>query len=200
MSVKRHDKIKLALTGLPSSPKLFTALQLAHGLCGSWERIIVIGSSPRDGQYQHLGGYNTLGVAKEATPQRYMELLNIAASCGKEIVILSSLSDEWQHGVSSHLQSSYYEDVLRSHRTLFHMMKHAPVHVIGCLDTRHTFLQKDEEGKRRLRTEQAIQQPEIEQHFTTVLHLDRRGCACVKKDGTKIFPADETFKLSVHHG
>ncbi|RYF37895.1 MAG: hypothetical protein EON97_00405 [Chitinophagaceae bacterium] len=200
MSVKRNNKIKLALTGLPSSPKLFTALQLAYGLCGSWERIIVIGSSQRDGQYQHIGGYNTLGIAKDATPQRYMELLNIAASCSKDVVILSSLSDEWQYGVSSHLQSSYYEEVLRSHRTLFHMMKHAPVHVIGLIDTRHTFLQRDAEGKRRLRTEQLIQQQDIGHHFTTVLHLEKRAIAVVHKDGTKVFPADEPFKLSVHYG
>jgi hypothetical protein len=200
MSVKRNNKLKLALTGLPSSPKLFTALQLAYGLCGSWERIIVIGSSPRDGQYQHLGGYNTLGIAKDATPQRYSDLLNLCTGCHKDVIIFSSLSDEWQYGVAHHLQSSCYEDLLRSHRMLLHMMKHAPVHVIGCIDTRHTFLQRDNEGKRRLRTEQIIQQPDIDQHFTTVLNLDKRGNSGTQKDGTKIFPVDEPFKLSVHHG
>lgn len=200
MSTNKSNKIKLALTGPPPAPKLFNALQLAYGLCGSWERIIVVGSSSNDGRYQHLGAYSTLGIAKDATPQRYTELLNISASCGKDVVIFSSLSDEWQYGVSHHLNTSYYEDVLKSHRMLFHVMRHAPVHVIACIETRNVFLQKDEKGKRRLSTEQIIQQPGIEKQFTTVLRMDKRGYAGVAKDGAKVFDVEQRFKISLHHG
>jgi hypothetical protein len=193
------NKIKIAIEGSLSTPKLFTALQLAHGLTGAWERIIVIGSTSRDGQYQHIGGYSTLHVASDATPQRYTELLNIAASC-KDAVILSGLSNEWQHGVSAHLQGSYYEDVLRAHRTFFHMLRHAPVHVIALVDTRTTFLQRDSRGRRKLRQERVIQQPGISQHFATVLRINSSGNARVEKDATKTLPTDEQFKVSLHHG
>ncbi|NTS42744.1 hypothetical protein HRG84_17730 [Flavisolibacter sp. BT320] len=196
----KTNKMKLALTGPTTSPKLFTALQLAYGLTGDWRRIIVIGSSSNIGQYQHLGGYNTLGIAKDATPSRYRELTDIATSCGKDVVILSNLTDEWQYGVLQHVNSSYYADALCSHRTLLLALKHAPVHVIGCIDTRTTFLQKDGEGRHKLRQEQPIQQQDFATHFTTVLNLDKRGGARVEKDGTGIFQKDEPFKVGLHHG
>ncbi len=44
------------------------------------------------------------------------------------------------------------------------------------------------------------QQPDIADHFTTVLHLDKRGSCRVQKDSTKVLPTDVPFKLSLHHG
>ena len=80
---QKPNKIKLALIGERlSSPTLFTALQVAFGLCGKWEKIIVIGSSDNDGRYQHVGNYGTLFIPSDATPQRYMDLLNIIGACG----------------------------------------------------------------------------------------------------------------------
>jgi len=199
--MKRSNKINLLLTGHISSPKLFNALQIAQGLCGGrWQRIVVIGSSALDNRFQHLGDYCTLHVAADASPQRYMQAVNIAASCA-DVVILSSLSHEWTFGVQQHLSVSYFEDLLRSHRMLFHQLRHAPVHIIACVDTRVSFLQRDENGRRKLHMETIVQQPEIDQQFSIHLHLDKRGCAYVKKDATKVLQSGgEQIKLTADHG
>jgi hypothetical protein len=196
------NKIKLALTGMSSAPKLFNALQLAYGLAGRWERIIVIGSSRQDALYQHLGAYSTLTVAKDATPQRYSDLLNLCAGCHKDVIIFSSLSEEWHSGVAYHASSSYYEDVLIAHRDLLLLMRHAPVHIISCIHTRKVFLPKDETtGKRKLNfSEQLIQQSGIEKNFSVVLHIDKHGATKVEKDETGIFDKERRVKLNVHHG
>lgn len=193
--------IKLALTGLSSAPKLFSALQLAYGLAGKWERIIVVGSSRTDAAYQHLGNYGTLTVARDATPARYTELLNLCVESHKDVVIFTSLSDEWQLGVGYHANTSYHEDVLRAHRTFLQTIRNAPVHIIACLDTRKVFLPKDLRGRRTLNVaEQVIQQPGIEGEFMTVLHLDKKGLARVQRDDTDVFDREQRIALNVLHG
>lgn len=195
MSV-RSNKIKLALTGHSTAPKLLTALKLAYGLSRDWNRVISIGCSARDAQFQHLGAYHTLHIDTDATPSRYTELLNLATGCGKDVLILSTLSNEWCRGVQDHLDSSCFQDVLRAHRTLFQWMRHAPVHIICLIDSRTIFLQRDEEGRRKLRQEQLVQQPGVEDHFTSVLHLDRRGNASVRTDVTGTFPTGAPFSIT----
>src|SRR5437899_1745874 len=126
----KRNKVQLALVGSQTTPKLYTALQFAVGLCGGWERIVVLSSSAA-GQYQHLGGYSTLAIPEDATPQRYTEVLNIVSSCSMDVVIFDSLSNEWENGVNHHLDTSYYSEVLKAHRMFLMAVKHAPVHTIA---------------------------------------------------------------------
>lgn len=180
--------MKLALVGSTASPKLFSAIQLAYGLCGSYERIIVIGSSPKDTLYQHIGHYSTLFVPPDATPQRYMDLLNLVGPCGKEVIIFSTFSLEWK-AVTKHLSGSYYEDVLRSHNTLMKVLRHAPRHVIVCIDEERNLIKMNTEGIPKIDlSKQMVQQPSIEKNFTTVLKIDKKGTASVIKDLTQTLP------------
>jgi hypothetical protein len=200
MNNMKSNKIQLALVGSPATPKLYAALQLAVGLCGGWERTVVISSSPKAGQYQHLGSYSTLGIPNDASPQKYLQTLNIVSSCSIDVVILDSLSNEWEYGVNHHLDTSYYDDVLKAHRMLLMAVKHAPVHVIACLHTRNVYLHRDEDGKRKLFSEQIIQQQGIEKHFSTVLRLDKRGAGQVIRDVTGVFDGLQPFTPGIQHG
>jgi len=192
---QKPNKIKLALIGeRSSSPTLFTALQIGFGLCGKWERIIVIGSSDNDGRYQHVGNYGILFIPSDATPQRYMDLLNIIGACGKDVIILSSLSSEWKHGVTAHLSSSYYEEVLRAHNTFMSILRHFPQHIIACIDTERSFVKMNAEGIPKLRlSRDIVQQPGFEKNFSCVLKIDRKGKAEVRKDITKVLPQQHPF-------
>lgn len=201
MNTPKRKKMKLALMGNTSSPKLFHALQIAYGLCGSWEKIIVVGSSYKDTQYQHMGAYNTVFIPRDATPQRYTELLNICGGCNKEVIIFSTLSEEWTEGVCRHLSASYYEEVLKAHRFFFHIMRHFPRHVIACIDTRKKLSCQDKEGKMKLNIiSQHIQQEGIERDFTTVLQIDKKGQASVVKDLTETLPDNGSFKVTPQVG
>lgn len=195
------QSIKLALSGPNGSCKLFYALQLAYGVTGHWENVIIIGSSPFDNHYQHLGSYGTLTLPAEAPPHRYTELLSLCAESRKQVVIFSNLSSEWEYGVCPHKGSAYYEEVLRSHRSFLKALRSSPLHVICCLELRKTFFAKDGTGRRRLNfSEQVVQQYGIEAEFTTVLQLNKAGLATVKQDETGIFDREHPVTLNVLHG
>ncbi|RYE56994.1 MAG: hypothetical protein EOP48_06775 [Sphingobacteriales bacterium] len=197
---KQRKKVRVAITGPSSAPKLYNALQIAYGLCGSWEKIIVLGSSHRDTIFQHLGAYNVLTIQKDSTPQRYSDLLNLCSGCNKDVIIYSNLSDEWREGVTTYLNTAYYDEVLRAHRFLFEMICHSPVHVVACIDTKKKLLYGDSAGTSRIKFDQVpVQQEKYERNFTAVLSLDKKGFSRTEKDITKILPATP-FKASAQTG
>jgi hypothetical protein len=201
-SSNKLNKVMVALTGPTSSPKLFSALQIGFGLTGSYKKILVISTSYKAFQYQHMGDYSVLTLPRDSTPNKYLELLALVAACGKEVVIISNLSDEWTEGVSNHLQSSFYEEVLRSHRELFNQLRQLPFHVVGCIDsTKKISFKDDNNGRHRLMVGQKlIQQPKIERYFNTVLRVDKRGCALAVKDTTMMMPSEKTIKVTPQIG
>lgn len=191
----KPNKCKIALIAeRSSSPTLFTALQIAYGLCGKWERIIVIGSSDNDCRYQHVGHYSTLYIPHDSTPQRYMDLLNIVGACGKDVIILSSLSDEWKCGVTKHLSSSLYEEILKSHNTFMSVIRHYPHHIIGCIETERTFIKMNTEGVPKIHlSRETVQQPTFEKSFTSVLRIDKKGKAELVKDLSQTLPTQSFY-------
>jgi hypothetical protein len=195
----KRNKIRIALVGSPAAPKLFSALQMAYGICGSWERVIVLGSSTKDSQYQHIGPYSTLGIPGDAIPQRYSDLLNLCAGAYKEVIIFSTLSEEWK-SVTQYLNASYYEDVLKAHRHLFNSIRHSPVHIIACVDTQKMFSCQDPNGKPKLGfISKPIQQHGFERIFNTVVQMDKRGTGQAIKDISKTLPG-VPFKLTQQAG
>lgn len=194
-------KMRLSLFGQTNAPKLFTALQIAYGLCGDWNRIMVLSSSGKAERYQALGPYQTFDIHPLSTPERYGSLLQIVQSCRLEVIILDSFSDEWRHGVSAQLNDFNYQDVLNSHRTLMKMIRFSAEHIICCIDTERKLAYRDKEGNRKLHyTERPVQQEGIERYFMTVLRIDRKSNASVVKDLTRTLPEDKPFKVTPQIG
>ncbi|RZL16851.1 MAG: hypothetical protein EOO89_10890 [Pedobacter sp.] len=169
---KQRKRVRLAITGPVASPKLFTALQIGYGLAGAWDRIIVIGSSPKDSIYLHLGAYHVLSISKGSSPHRYASLLNLCSGCNKDVIIFSGFSDEWREGVSSSVQTAYHEEALRAHRLFFEMVQHSQVHLIACVDSKKKLLYQSAEGHPKIRFGYVpIQEEDFERYFTAVLSL-----------------------------
>src|SRR5258705_13405542 len=94
---RKKAKIKVGLQGSSGSGKSYSALLLAYGLCGSWGKIIVIDSENNSAHlYSHLGAYKVLGISSPFSPEKYMEAIDLAVSSGFEVVIIDSISHEWE--------------------------------------------------------------------------------------------------------
>lgn len=192
--------MRIAIQGATKTPKLFTALQLAYGLCGAWERIIVIGSSTKEDKCQYLGNYNTLHIPADSTPQRYMEAFNLSAGCNKEVIIFSSFSNEWQ-SVESLLETSYYEEVLSAHGQLMRILRNSPVHVICCIETKQKFVRYDPQSKRHFAmVQQPIQQPDLERNFAVLMRVCLNGNAFTLKDTTEVLPRAKSYIVTPLEG
>ena len=96
----REDTMPLiALYSQSGCGKTFSALLLARGMVGEAGRIAMIDTeSGRGSLYsdQIPGGYDTLQLSEPFSPERYIDAVQAAESEGYDIVVIDSVSHEWE--------------------------------------------------------------------------------------------------------
>lgn len=197
MQNKKASKVRIALQGIDKSPKLHAALNLALGLCGEWEKVVVISCATKQDNYHHLGNYNTLHIPQQATPQQYIDVFNLCVKSGKEVIIFNSFSEEWSGGVEAHLNTAYYQEVLSAHGMLMRTLRNTPVHIICCIDTNYTFVRHDPRSRRNFVFMQVpVQQPEFERNFMEIIRVNPNGLVRVIKDVAEVLPQGFDFYIT----
>ena len=89
--------MKLGLQGPSGSGKTYSALLLANGLSDDWNKIAVIDTENGSADlYAHLGNYQVLQLTKPFTPERYIEAIETCEKQGMKVVIIDSISTEWE--------------------------------------------------------------------------------------------------------
>ena len=95
---RKRAKIKMALQGPSGSGKTYSALSIALGLCHSWDKIAVIDTENESSHlYAHLGAYHVLSLKAPFDPEKYMEAIDYCVSSGMDVVILDSITHEWEN-------------------------------------------------------------------------------------------------------
>jgi hypothetical protein len=94
---RKQAVIKLALQGPSGSGKTYSSLLLAYGLVGSWDHIAVIDTENNSSHLcSHLGNFNVLSLSEPFSPERYIEALEACEKAGITVVIIDSISQEWE--------------------------------------------------------------------------------------------------------
>ena len=94
---RQKVKIKLGFAGPAGSGKTMSALFTAYGLCGDWNKVLLIDSENGSGElYSNLGDYNVISLQPPFTPESYIEAIHAAESAGMEVIIIDSVSHEWE--------------------------------------------------------------------------------------------------------
>lgn len=89
-------KLRLGLSGPSGYGKTYSALLLAHGITNNWKKIAVIDTENNSASlYSHLGDYYTINLEEPFTPQRYITAINLCEDAGIEVIIVDSISHEW---------------------------------------------------------------------------------------------------------
>lgn len=206
-------KIKMALAGSSGSGKTFSALTLASGLLGDGKmnKIAIIDTENGSADlYSHLGDYNVITLTAPYTPERYTEALNACTQAGMEVVIIDSISQEWDGiGGCLELVESYggkYQDwakVTPRHQKFIQAILSAPFHVIATMRKKQDYdMTKDGNGKIKVEKVglKSITREGMEYEFTTVLNLDMYHNFTTDKDRTGIFTSLPSEKLTIKHG
>src|ERR1700739_2007394 len=90
---RKKAKIKLGLQGPSGSGKTKSALYIAYGLCGAWNRIAVIDTENRSADlFAALGKYFVLHFPPPFTPERYIEAIGVCLNAGIEVIIIDSMT------------------------------------------------------------------------------------------------------------
>jgi len=95
---QRHNvKLRLGISGASGFGKTYSALQLAYGMTQNWSKIAVIDTENSSASlYSDLGNFNVLNLFPAYSPERYIEAINICEKANMEVVIIDSITHEWQ--------------------------------------------------------------------------------------------------------
>lgn len=95
-SKRENVKLRLGISGPSGFGKTYSALQLAYGLSGDWTKVGVIDTENSSASlYSHLGAFNVLDLNHPYSPERYIEAIGVCESAGMEVIIIDSISHEW---------------------------------------------------------------------------------------------------------
>lgn len=208
---RNKAKIKIGLQGASGSGKTMSALLLGYGLCNSWEKIAVIDSENNSAHlYSHLGAYNVIGISAPFNPEKYIEALALAVKAGMEVVIIDSISHEWEgvggiidlHGSMAGNSFTNWNKITPRHNAFVNAILQSPVHVLATIRTKQDYVLVEKNGKQVPEKVglKGITRDGMDYELTIVFDLDIKHNAVVSKDRTGIFSNEAEFKITAEVG
>lgn len=211
---RKKVKLRLNISAPSGAGKTYSALLLAKGLVGEWNKIGVIDTENDSASlYEHLGDFNTLVLTAPFTPEKYIEAINAGVSAGFECIIIDSSSHEWDGpggcvDLNEKLAQSKYKgntwsawnEITPRHDAFVEAIKQCPVHVIAC--TRSKMETVMGEGKKVHKVGMKdIQRSGWEYELTLSLNIDRdTHTAIASKDRTELFEGKDPFIITEDTG
>jgi hypothetical protein len=144
--------------------------------------------------YSQLGEYNTISLTGPYTPERYMQAIEVCVKAGIEVIIIDSLSHEWEYIINFHASltgNSFtnWGKVTPRHNEFIQTLLDANKHVIATVRTKQDYVLNERNGK--MVPEKIglkpIQRDDLEYLFTLTFEIDRNHIAQSTKDRTGLF-------------
>jgi hypothetical protein len=208
--VKREQaKIKVGLQGASGSGKSYSALLLAYGITNDWSKIAVIDTENKSSSlYSNLGRFYLIDFKPPYTPERYLQALEACVAAGIQVVIMDSISMEWEYilDAHSHLTGNSYTNWAKftpRHQKFINAILQADVHIICTLRAKQDYvLTPNKDGK--LVPEKvgmkAIQRDGVDYELTLVFEVDQKHNAFASKDRTGLFEGKPDFVITTETG
>ena len=213
-ATRKKSYLTLNLSGPSGSGKTYSALKLAYGLTGDWNKIALIDTENGSASlYSHLGGFNTLDLAPPFTPERYIEAIDACISAHVEVIIIDSSSHEWNGPggcieINEHLAQSKFKGNTWSawsqttprHDAFVQKVLQCRCHVITCTRSKMETVMTDDKKVKKLGMKD-IQREGWEYELTVSLNIDRdTHTAQASKDRTELFEGKDPFIITEKTG
>jgi cellulose biosynthesis protein BcsQ len=207
-SNRSQAKIRIALQGASGSGKTYSSLLLANGLCQDWSKIAVVDTENQSADlYSHLGQYNVLTLLPPYSPERYIEAIDTCEASGMEVIIIDSLSHEWEFLVDYHanLAGNSFQNwgkITPRHNALVQKILHSAAHIIVTVRSKQDYVITEKNGKQVPEKVglKAVQRDGLEYDFTIVFELDINHQTVCSKDRTQLFAQKIPFKIEANTG
>lgn len=199
---RRKAKLRLGLAGPSGSGKTYSALLIARGVAGSWDKVAVIDTENGSADlYAHLGDYSVCTLNAPFTVDKYIQTIHEAEKAGFSVIIVDSLTHAWEqmlddHGKAkdsnTHRGNGYtaWREFTPKHNEFVQTMLQSPCHIIATARAKSDYIQtENDKGRKEIRKVGmgAIVRPGMEYEFTAFLDLDQNHTATASKDRTGIF-------------
>ena len=195
----KKEKIwtKVLLGGSSGSGKTYSALRLATGLakkCGSGIAAIDT-EAGRIRYYANEFDFSDMQLTEPFTPEKYIEAINEAVSSGFKVLIIDSISHEWNYCVDIHDKMpgnswTNWSKVTPRHDAFMEKILQAPIHIIATVRGKDEYVLEEKNGKQ---TPKKVglgfkQRDGVEYNYTETFNIAQdTHIAEATKDNTHIF-------------
>ena len=201
---KTESRIRLGLQGPAGAGKTYSALQIAFGLCNSWEKIVVIDTESNSAHlYSDLGNYSIVSLSKPYSPEKYIQAIELCEAEGFAVILVDSLSHSWDGigGVldihANMLGNSFqnWSKVKPRFHALVQTMLSSKAHVIATMRVKSDYVLSEKNGKHIPEKVglKAVAQDGVDYEFTLVFDIDIKHMVTSSKDRTGIFMDQPPF-------
>jgi hypothetical protein len=196
---RKQAVMKMGLQGPSGSGKTYSALLLARGLARDWSKVVVIDSENHSADlYSHLGDFNVLNIGPAYTPEKYVEAIDICEGAGMEVIIIDSISHEWESILDIHsnmVGNSFtnWSRVTPRHNHFVNKILQSPCHVIATVRSKQDYVLSERNGKMVPEKVglKGVTRDGMDYEFTIMLELDLKHNATASKDRTGLFTSDK---------
>jgi hypothetical protein len=211
---RKQVKIKMNISGPSGSGKTMSALLLAYGIAGDWEKIAVIDTENESASlYSHLGSFYTIALRPPFTPESYIEAIKACESGGIQVCIIDSSTHEWQQLVEENdlLANARFRGNTWSawsvsgkrHDAFLNTLLQSQMHIITCTRSKMETVLTDNNGKKEVKKVgmKDMQREGWEYELTISLNLNREThTAEASKDRTNLFEGKQPFVVTKETG
>lgn len=210
-ATRQQAKLRIGLSGPAGSGKTYSALNLASGMA-PWGKIALIDSENGRGElYSHLGPYQYLRIQAPYTPEKYNEAIKMCEEAGMEIIIIDSVSHEWEgEGGCLEIHSNIpgntftaWKEVNPRHNKFIQTILSSNCHIITTARRKQDYvLEINEKGKSAPRKVglKEVQRDGFEYELTLSFDIDISHYAIVSKAIQGIKLGDSPFKITKEVG
>ena len=209
-ATRKKVKLRLNLSAPSGAGKTYSALQMAFGLIGDWEKIAVIDTENGSASlYDHLGAFNVIDLQPPFSPERYIQAIDACISAGMECIIIDSSTHEW-NGPGGCIESneklaqarykgntwSAWNETTPKHDSFVNKLLHCDAHVITCTRSKMETVMGDDKRVKKVGMKD-IQREGWEYELTVSLTIDRdTHLAIASKDRTELFEGRDPFLIT----
>ncbi len=208
-----QSKLRIGLSSPSGGGKTYSALRLAKGLVGSWEKIGLIDSENGRGSfYADFGPYRVIQLRPPFTPESYIEAIRAFEDAGMEAIIIDSTTHEWD-GEGGCLQLneklaiakykgntwSAWSETTPRHQRFLDAITSSTAHIIATV--RNKVETQFIDGKVKKIGMKEIQREGFEYELTVNFSIDRDSHAVLaSKDNTRLFEGKDPFVITEETG
>jgi len=194
-----------------SKSQVCIRLGIQGPLSSGWSKIAVIDTEFGSANlYSHLGQYNVLSLSAPYSPEKYMDAIHVCESAGMEVIILDSISHEWEgtggildiHNSMAGNSFTNWGKITPRHNAFVRSILQSPCHIIATIRSKQDYILTDKNGKMVPEKVglKGVQRDGIEYEFTILFELDIKHYATSSKDRTSLFAGTPEFKLTQEVG